>query len=249
MSTQEFYIRGENDTEARGPFSMDQLSSLAEANQVTADTLYYDAATEQWVTVGSNEALMSTLFPEKKRLKIKAKEKVETVNVQRETDAPITVHEMLAAAEGKTAETAGRGDPRLMFERVAGWGCRALTVMLAASTAAFIVPNLAPVYALDLRAIVTSPFILFGLFDLFLTILLVLQVTSIYPLVRFRALLGIGFFGLLYFLWGEEAKLLAVAAGSAGMYLTTIALNWGLLATGAVVGIAGMVGYAWLVLG
>jgi hypothetical protein len=248
MSTQEFYIRGENDTEARGPFSMDQLSSLAEAGQVTADTLYYDAATEQWVTVGSNQALLATLFPEKKRLKVKPKNKVETINVQRESDAPITVHEMLAAAEGKTAETAGRGDPRVMFERVAGWGCRALTLMMAASTVAFIAPNLEPVYALDLLAIATSPFILFGLFDLFLTILLILQVTSIYPMVRFRALLGFGFFGLLYYLWGEPTLLLAVAAGSVGAYLTTIALNWGLLTISALVGVAGMVGYAWLVL-
>ncbi len=43
-TTQEFYIRSENDTDARGPFTQDQLSSLVEAQQVDGSTLYYDAA-------------------------------------------------------------------------------------------------------------------------------------------------------------------------------------------------------------
>ena len=44
MATQEFYIRNASETEARGPFNLEQMVSLAEAGQVTADTLYYEAA-------------------------------------------------------------------------------------------------------------------------------------------------------------------------------------------------------------
>ena len=34
MATQEFYIRSATETEARGPFTQEQLSSLTEAGQV-----------------------------------------------------------------------------------------------------------------------------------------------------------------------------------------------------------------------
>jgi hypothetical protein len=44
----EFYVRGINDAEARGPFTLEQLTSLAEAGQLAPDTYYYDQATEQW---------------------------------------------------------------------------------------------------------------------------------------------------------------------------------------------------------
>jgi len=40
MATQEFYVRNESETEARGPFNLEQLLSLAENGQVTAETLY-----------------------------------------------------------------------------------------------------------------------------------------------------------------------------------------------------------------
>jgi len=62
MSTQEFYIRGEHDTDARGPFTQDQLASLVEAQQVDGSTLYYDAALEQWVPISTNESLLAFLI-------------------------------------------------------------------------------------------------------------------------------------------------------------------------------------------
>lgn len=40
MVPQEFYIRNESENEARGPFNLDQVTSLTEAGQVTAETLY-----------------------------------------------------------------------------------------------------------------------------------------------------------------------------------------------------------------
>ena len=73
-TTQEFYIRGENDTDARGPFTQDQLASLVEAQQVDGATLYYDAALEQWVPISTNESLMAFLFPEKKKHKVRTKD-------------------------------------------------------------------------------------------------------------------------------------------------------------------------------
>ena len=248
MSTQEFYIRGEADTEARGPFSIDQLASLAEAGQVNGDTLYYDAAVEQWVTAGSNPELMATLFPEKRKLRMKQQVEVKTVNVEKEGEDPIRVEEMLAAAEGKTKETAGKGDPKAAFEAVAGWGRRALTLIMILTVVSGVVPNLDPIYALDWNKILTTPTILFGLMDVFITILLLLGATSVYPFVRFRALLGLGFFGVLHYTAGETQFLVPLVAASAGMYLTTAAVNWTVLISASAVGILGSGVYAYLAL-
>jgi len=247
MSTQEFYIRGEADTEARGPFNIDQLASLAEAGQVNGDTLYYDAAIEQWVTTGSNPELMATLFPEKRKLKMKQKVEIKTVNVEHEDDEPIRVEEMLAAAEGKTKETAGKGDPKAAFELVAGWGRRVLMLIVAVMMAAMLLPHLEPIYALDVKAILATPTILFGALDLFILILLLLGATTVYPLVRFRALLGLGFLGLMHYLAGETQFIVPLVAASVGMYFTTAALNWLVLIVAGALGLLGSGFYAFLV--
>jgi hypothetical protein len=249
MSTQEFYIRGEADTEARGPFNIDQLASLAEAGQVDGDTLYYDAAIEQWVTTGSNPELMATLFPEKKRLRMKQKIEVKTINVENEGDEPIRVEEMLAAAEGKTKETAGKGDPKAAFELVAGWGRRVLTLIVAVTMASMLLPHIDAIYALEWRSFLTTPSILFGIFDLFLLIMLLLGATSVYPLVRFRALLGFGFLGLMHYLAGETQFIMPLIAGSAGIYFVTAAVNWTVLIAAGLLGLLGSGFYAFLVLG
>jgi len=52
----EYYIRQSDDTEARGPFTLAQLSSLAGSGGLDARTLYFDAGSEQWLPVtGSRE--------------------------------------------------------------------------------------------------------------------------------------------------------------------------------------------------
>lgn len=248
MSTQEFYIRGEADTEARGPFNIDQLASLAEAGQVNGDTLYYDAAIEQWVTTGSNPELMATLFPEKRKLRMKQKVEIKTVNVEHEDDEPIRVEEMLAAAEGKTKETAGKGDPKAAFELVAGWGRRILTLIVAVTMASMLLPHLEPIYAGDWKTMIVTPTILFGALDMFLLILLLLGATTVYPLVRFRALLGLGFFGVMHYLAGETQFLVPLLAASVGMYFTTAAVNWLVLIAAGGLGLLGSAFYAFLVL-
>ena len=59
MATQEIYLRNESETEARGPFNIEQVSSLADAGQVNAETLIYDPATEQWLALSAHADLMA----------------------------------------------------------------------------------------------------------------------------------------------------------------------------------------------
>lgn len=246
-TTQEFYIRGENDTDARGPFTQDQLSSLVEAQQVDGTTLYYDAALEQWVPIGSNESLMSFLFPEKKRLKVRPKDEVETLNVEQVGDAPIRVEDMLAAAEGRTTETRGKGDPKVVAERVSGISryCLILTLLLSMFAMFFEGENITTLYSFDWINIATNPFIILGLIDVFFVIVLLLGATNFYPVVRFRALFAVGLLCFMFFLTGQYQLMLAVGAGTVGMYFMTLAVAWGPLIPSALLGLGGMAALAY----
>ena len=139
MATQELYIRNATETEARGPFNAQQVADLAEAGQVTADTLIYDASTEQWVALSANAELMGVVFPEKKKLSLKAKE-IKTLNKADDTAKPITVNDMLDAAEGRTDDTKGKSDPAIAMMRAAKVGMIGGTITLVVAAAAEILP-------------------------------------------------------------------------------------------------------------
>lgn len=245
MSTQEFYIRGENDTDARGPFTQDQLASLVEAQQVDGSTLYYDAALEQWVPISSNESVMAFLFPEKRRLKVRPKEDIESLNIEQAGDAPIRVEDMLAAADGRTSETAGKGDPKLAAERVSGVSRYLLILTLLLSMFAMLMPRLDVVYSLDFVEIGTDPFIVLGLIDVFFVIVLFLGATDFYPVVRFRALFAVGLLGFTYFLSGDYQMMFAVGAGTLGAYFMTLSVSWTPLIPSALLGLGGMAALAY----
>jgi hypothetical protein len=247
MSTQEFYIRGENDTDARGPFTQDQLASLVEAQQVDGTTLYYDASLEQWVPISSNEGLLAFLFPEKRRLKVRPKDNIESLNVEEAGDAPIRVEDMLAAAEGRTSETSGKGDPKFAAERVAGAARHLLILTLLLSIFAMfcVGTNLETLYALDFVGLCTDPFMVLGMIDIFFVIVLFLGATTFYPMVRFRALFAVGFLGFTYFLSGDYQMMFAVGAGTLGAYFMTLSVSWTPLIPSALLGLGGMAALAY----
>lgn len=248
MPTQEFYIRNAGATEARGPFTQEQLSSLAEAGQVGLDTLYYESTSEKWIPVGANADLKNMLFPEKKKLTVKPKTNVATLNVDKEDQTPITINDMLAAAEGKTEDTKHAKDPAIARGRAAKIGLYACTSFLFVAAASEVLPYIDELSALNLNKILSQPLIFFGAFDLILTLLLLLQMVTLYPLVRFRAALGLGFLGFLFWVRGETAPLGAIAAGSVGLYLSTIFLDFLALGVAVALGLAGMLGFAYYML-
>lgn len=248
MATQEFYIRNVTDTDARGPYNFEQLSSLAETGQVTAETHYYEATKEQWVTVGSNSELMAQLFPEKQRLKVKPKDKIATLNTSSEDAAPIDVTDMLAAAEGRSPDTKDKASPAEAQARAARLGMYACTATLLISAVALLAPSIDVIVSGEYARLLTQPFAILGAIDLVLFLLLALQMVSLYPLVRFRAALGAGFLGLVYWIQGDVGIAAAAIAGSIGLYLSTIFTNLAgvLLAVG--LGLVGMGGFAYAVL-
>lgn len=242
---EELYIRNPSETEARGPYNLEKVTSLAEAGQVTPETLFYDTTTEQWTPIGSNEHIKSLLFPEKRKLTVRAKQKLETLNQEKDTRPPITVDDMLAAAEGRTAETKDKKDPAEAMARAANLGRWAAVLMLLVSAAGEVLPSTDVVMAMDAVKILAHPLVLFGALDLALAVLLSLGVVSVYPFVRFRAALGLGFLGFIFWTHGQPASLALLCAGSAGLYLSTVFVSFLPVIIAAVAGLGGLGLLAW----
>lgn len=236
----EFYVRGLNDTEARGPFSLEQLHSLVEAGQVTQETYYYDQASEQWLLIAGNPEMKAALWPEKKRLGFKQME-FKAVNEEKtESAPPITVQQFLDAAEGKTDDTKGKKDKNVIMMNAAMWGTRSAAFISLASAVALVLPGIDALTAMDWGKLFMMPGTILGLIDVAIGVLLLLGVIQIYPFVRFRAVFGLGFLGFLFMTQGQLTPMIAVAAGSVGLYFSTIFLSYIPLGVAALLGLGGM---------
>jgi hypothetical protein len=225
MVTQEIYIRNATETEARGPFTAQQVADLVDAGQVTAETLIYDATTEQWVALNTNLALMAVVFPEKKKLSLKNKE-IKTLNKPVEDAKPITVDDMLAAASGHTEDTRGKSDPQIAMARAARIGMFGALISLVAAAAAEVLPHTDTLVAMTPAKLLAHPFVALGVIDIVLAVLLALGMVSLYPFFRFRAALGLGLMGFIFFAQGDQIPLIAVTVGSVGLYLCTVVVSF-----------------------
>lgn len=239
MPAQEYYVRGINDTDARGPFTLEQLVSLAEAGQLTAEAYYYDTASEQWLAISNNPEMKLAIWPEKKQLSFKAAE-FRPINQQGPDENPITVEQFLAAAEGKTEETKGRKDSSIRIMQAAIWGTRAAALTMIISAIAMVFPSMEQVIAMDYAKLFGKPLVILGLLDALLGILLFLGMISLYPFVRFRAMFGLGFLGFLFWTQGNMNGMIFLATGSAGLYFCTIFLNYVPLGVAMLAGVCGM---------
>ena len=246
MAPTELYIRNPADAEARGPFTLQQVADLAEAGQVNLETLVHDPATGTWQPLAAWPEVSKVVFPEKKKLTLKPKE-VKTLNRSEDADSPIDVNELLDAAQGKTEETKDKMARQKGMELAVRIGGIAAPVTLVVAAAAEAMPSLPALIALDPAKILARPVVFLALADLVLAVLLWLGLTSIYPLVRFRAALGLGLLGFIAHAQGATGQLAALAAGSAGLFFCTLALSFATAFAAAIAGVGGMGLLAWLV--
>ena len=248
MDLEALYIRNPSESEARGPFTARQVADLADAGQVTPQTLVFEASTQQWVTVGSLPDLMKLALPEKKKLTLKAKE-FKPLNQPDALEKKFDVQDMLNAAEGRTDETASRRDPTEAMARAAAVGRYGaiLGLLLAATAALFPVRD--ALLALDFSKLTAQPLACVGFFDLALALLLALGVTSLYPLTRFRAAAGLGLVGFTYYAQGFGMELALTTFGCAGIFFCTIVIRMVPALVAAVLSVGGMGLLAWSVVG
>lgn len=248
MGTQEIYIRNPQETEAHGPFTLQQLADLAEAGRATRETLFYNLDIDQWAPISSQPELVAAMFPEKKRLALKAKE-INKLNQDEAGGSGISVDDMLAAAEGRTAETASKKDPTIAMAQAARMGMWAATLSLLAAAAGEALPSFEPLMALDMPKLLTQPLAFLGVVDLYLAVMLALGVVSFYPFVRFRAAFGVGLTGWLFYTEETMLPFLLVLIGSVGLYLSTVVLHRLRAVAFGLLGVGGMGTFAWQMLG
>lgn len=254
---EEFYIRAPEEETARGPYDFDKLSTLAEAGKINPDFFYFDEKMESWVRIKANEALFARIYPQKKRLVLRQKaadEDEEEGLASEDPDAAVEVEKLLAAAEGKTEETSHIRVAANWRERTAALVTPVLSLILLVSAISVLYPGwnlLQPILEEEEGAwmgLFRQPVLFLGLLDLLLALLLFLNATEIFPFIRFRALLGAGFFGFLYAaqfangdprgLWMSFASLLF----GAGVFTCTLTLRFSVFLSAAIVGVVGAVG-------
>ncbi len=242
----DYYIRTPENAESRGPFNIPKLLTLAEAGQITENTLYFDEDKEEWVPIALNSELKEQVFPEKKKIELKvdvnAGEQADGVGGDDEiTD--INVEDMLAAAEADTPETRHLKQAEKSLNRAATIAGTGLGVVALASAIALIVPHIQIISALmneeNMGAIINYPFLMLGLFDLLIAVFLFLSVTDIYPIARARAAFGVGF-GI-YVGWSMGMPLLVAAwgLGSFGLFLGTLSQRFSLMILSIIIGVGG----------
>ncbi|MDQ8204388.1 hypothetical protein [Pelagicoccus sp. SDUM812003] len=100
----EYYIRREGDEDSSGPFDIDQIASLIEAGKLDASAYYYDIETENWLLISSNQEMMDTLFPKKRKLSLRTQEVEERRRLEEEEAARKAEEE--AAADQEADATA-----------------------------------------------------------------------------------------------------------------------------------------------
>ena len=114
------------------------------------------------VGVGQNEELMAQLFPQKKKLKVRPKDQVQSLNASSESMPPIEVTDMLAAAEGRSADTKDKADPREALARAARIGMWTNTAILLISGLALIAPSIDTIVAGNYPKLLSQPFAILG---------------------------------------------------------------------------------------
>ena len=243
----DYYIRTPEQDESRGPFDVSKLLTLAEAGQITPNTLYYDEDKEEWIPLALNEELKAQVFPERERLELKiqkeGEEQEDAAERAKADPGGLNVESMLVAAEGDTEEKRKLTRQKKSFERAATISAIGLGFMMIFSALFMILPLITIIQGAiseqQFSNIFNYPTILIGAFDLIMGVLLLLSVTEVFPLLRGRAMLGLGFGVYVGWAIGDPILLGVSAAAGVGIFLATIAQSLHNMIIAFILGIGG----------
>ena len=236
-----YYIRTPEQDESRGPFDIAKLATLAEAGQITENTLYYDEEKEEWIPIALSEELKAAVFPQRETLSLKIGEEEADTSEESQEEGGINVEDMLKAAEADTEETRHLKRSQKSFERAVALASMTLGLMMLFSAVSFIVPHLAIIQGAISEQLYPNmlnyPFLLVGAFDLLMALLLLLSVTDVYPIIRGRAMLGLGFGAYVAWAIGDPLLLGLFAAGGVGVFMATISQKLSIMLLSIIMGI------------
>lgn len=284
----EYYIRREGDEDSSGPYDLDQISSLMEAGKLDPEAYYYDIEAEQWERISTNQEMMDTLFPKKRKLSLRHQTdedegppilhdepatpdtaasgegtegadgappapKKKIVPPAFKPPAPpvkkqsITVQAMLAQAEGRDEDSGGRS-PLEMRSAAAYLALRSLTAFFIASAICLGLIDRELLLGADALQIVKSPYLILAAFDALMVFFLLLQVTAVYPLLRFRAAIGLGLLSVFFYASGDPILLVGNALLMASIYFCTVVMKMQLAVLATAAGVLGLAAYAYSLL-
>lgn len=241
----DYYIRTPDQNESRGPFDPMKLQTLGEAGQITDSSLYYDETKEEWIPIALNKELCAQVFPKRESLKLIVQKSQKDIAKDEAKKDPggLNVEDMLDAADGNTAENKSNRKKKESFDKAISVSASGLGVMMMASAISLLHPHVEVFSTLfgdgNYASIINFPFIVIGLLDFILGILLFLSVTEIYPILRGRGMLTLGF-GI-YVGWALSDPILIVVTALAGigMFFATISKRYSMMLLSLLLGIAG----------
>lgn len=246
--SEDYFIRAPDTEDMRGPFDMDQLATLAGAGKVTAETLFYIEGEGEWKPLKEVEALYDTLIPKEDTIKLKLVEpQAPVVSIPNkddsEAEAGVTVNDMLASAEGRTEETQHLRRKEKEKNSAASLsmpvlGLSFLLVAFATGWSHFAFLE-GVINERNWVHLLSRPIVFVFFVDVVLGLAMLLSASEVFPLVRLRASLGLGFF--VYFFWSLQGYDYACAAGafSIGVMFCTLTLSLPSMILGAVCALAG----------
>lgn len=248
----DYYIRTPDQDESRGPFDPIKLQTLAEAGQISENSLYYDETKEEWVPIALNKELHAQVFPKREKLELKIQKQKEQLAAEQALKDPggHSVEAMLDAAEGNTAEKKAIKQREQSFQKAASLSAPGLGIMMMASAAFLLYPHysiiLDTVQGGAYAKLINFPFILIGLFDFIMGIFLFLAVTEVYPILRGRAMLTLGFGAYIGWSLGDPILMGVSIFAGLGIFLATIAQRQSIMYIALLVGIGGNAFLAYL---
>lgn len=233
MNQEEYFIRTIDNDESRGPFDMDQLCTLADAGKIDGDTLFYIEGEGSWKLLEDIPELHEKLFPKDGGIRLKlAQPKIQKIPVasapeedEEDKETGVSVSEVLDSAEGRTAETEylKRKDKEKNKAASLSLPCLGLGFLLFAFAVGWSHFEFLQgvINEKNWELILTRPIVLVVAVDFLLGLGLLLNASELFPLARFRAMLGLGFFA--YFFWslqGLDYAWSAVVFGCGAMICT-----------------------------
>lgn len=228
----EYYIRTPDRDESRGPFTPSQLLTLAEADQITENTLYYDEPKEEWIPIGLNPALKEEVFPEREKLQLKINKAEEAEEDSKKKKAPAkekaknTVANMLAAAKQETKSARSQRKREKSFEFSTYLTNNGLSLVMLLSAATLIAPHFATIKEIasdkEFQLIFSYPLILLGIFDFIFAIFVYFGARELHSMLRGRMMLTLGFGAYVGWALGSLPVVLASVSAGLGTLLSTL---------------------------
>jgi len=226
--SEEFFIRLPDAEDAKGPYNIEQLVSLAEAKKITSETQFYDDQKEVWLALRASKELHEQIFPSERKLSLRQGQspEMELLNeAVEESSEKVSIEQILAAADGDTDETRHKASGTKWKERTSQYTLWSITLTLLMSAGGFAYLNYELFASMDYFAMLKNPFAVLAAIDLILGLCMALSATSLYPIVRFRAMAGLGFLVLYAVNFDQPVMAIAAAVGMLGLFINTMTLQ------------------------